>query len=212
MGNPQSHHGSPTARGNHFSCSLTAVLLARVLVHGGEEAVERLLREAASSRAAAYLRDIGNWVSYDEAIALFRAGEHITGDPLFARRLGEDAVRQLTGSPVAALLRSLGSPEEVYRQMAPTAAKFSTVVEPDFPEVGPGYAELRFVAREGFPRDPHHCQWTRGLLTQPTVSSAYLRRMWSTPSARPTASWTAAATESAGTRRRPRGWPIRRRR
>jgi diguanylate cyclase (GGDEF)-like protein len=169
MGDAQIRDESPTARGNHFSCSLTAVLLARVRVHGGDEAVDRLLRDTRSLRSVAYLQDIGNWVSYDEAIALFRVGEDITGDPLFARRLGEDAVRQLTGSPVAALLRSLGSPEEVYRQMAPTAAKFSTVVAPDFPEVGPGYAELRFVARDGFPRDPRHCQWTRGLLTQPTV-------------------------------------------
>jgi diguanylate cyclase (GGDEF)-like protein len=160
---------SPTARGNHFSCSLTAVLVARVHAFGGDEAVGRLLRDARSERTPDYLLDIGNWVSYDEAVALWESGARVTRHPQFARALGEDAARRLNGSPVAAVLRSLGSPQEVYRQIATTASKFSTATNLEAVESGPGYSEIVAVAAEGFPRHAHHCDWTTGLLSQPTV-------------------------------------------
>ena len=158
-----------STQGAHFSCSLTAVLLARVHAFGGDEAVARLLRDSGVQREPAYLLEIGNWVSYHEAVALWDAGAAITMDPQFARRLGEDAAERLKASPVAALLRSLGSPEEVYRQMATTATKFSTAAVGEALEVGPGYAEIRFEPAEGLPRNAHHCAWTAGLLTQTTV-------------------------------------------
>ena len=103
------------AGGNHFSCSMSAVLLARVHAFGGEQAVGELLALAGSERSPEYLLDITNWISYDEAIALWRAGTDVTHHPEFARAVGEDAAERLNASPVAALLRSLGSPENVYR-------------------------------------------------------------------------------------------------
>jgi diguanylate cyclase (GGDEF)-like protein len=155
--------------GSHFSCSLTAVLLARVHAYGGASAVAELLREAESTRTPEYLLDIGNWISYDEAIALWAAGARVTHHPQFARAVGEDAARRLNGSPVAALFRSLGSPEEVYRRLAIGATKFSVVSELEAVDVGPGYAEIVARAVEGFPRNADHCAWTCGLMTQPTV-------------------------------------------
>jgi diguanylate cyclase (GGDEF)-like protein len=159
----------PTARGNHFSCSMTAILIVRVHSFGGDAAVARLLREAGSERAPDYLQDIGNWVSYDEAVALWESGERITRHPAFARALGDDAARRLNGSPMAGIFRSLGSPEAVYRQIATAASKFSTVTDLEAVDTGPGHAEIVAVAAEGFPRNAHHCAWTTGLLSQPTV-------------------------------------------
>jgi diguanylate cyclase (GGDEF)-like protein len=169
MEDPPIERTSVMADGAHFSCSLTAVLLARVHAFGGDEAVVRLLRESGVTRTPEYLAEIGNWVSYDEAVALWRTGASITMDPQFAWRLGEDAMERLKASPVAALLRSLGSPEEVYRQMATTASKFSVVAAGEAVQVRPGYAEIRMVPVEGFPRDANHCAWTAGLLTQTPV-------------------------------------------
>jgi hypothetical protein len=57
-----------TAHGNHFSCSLSAVMIARLHDHGGDEAVARLLREAGCARPPDYLLDTGNWISYAEAL------------------------------------------------------------------------------------------------------------------------------------------------
>jgi len=159
----------PTARGNHFSCSMTAVLIARVHAFGGDKAVGRMLDEAGSGRTGEYLLDIGNWVSYDEAVALWESGARVTRHPEFARALGEDAARRLNASPVAAVFRSLGSPEAVYRQIATAASKFSTATNLEAVEAGPGQAEIVAVAAEGFPRNAHHCAWTTGLLSQPTV-------------------------------------------
>src|SRR4051794_24899461 len=155
--------------GSHFSCSLTAVLLARVHAYGGAGAVAELLRETQSPRTPEYLLDIGNWISYDEAVALWAAGARVTRHPQFARAVGEDAARRLNGSPVAALFRSLGSPEEVYRHLAIGATKFSIVTTLEAVDVGPGYAEIVANAAPGFPRNADHCAWTCGLLTQPTV-------------------------------------------
>jgi diguanylate cyclase (GGDEF)-like protein len=158
-----------TARGNHFSCSLSAVLLACVRDAVGAPGVKELLELAGSERTPEYLSDLSNWISYDEAVALWRAGSQVTHHPQFPRLVGETAAKRLNSSPVAALLRSLGSPEACYRQIAVMATKFSTVAGFEPGEVGPGFAELIATAAEGFPRNPDHCAWTCGLLTQNPV-------------------------------------------
>jgi diguanylate cyclase (GGDEF)-like protein len=158
-----------TRDATHFSCSLSAVMIARLHDFGGQDAVARLLGEAESPRSLEYLLDTGNWISYDEAVALWRVGARITRHPQFARAVGEDAGRRLNSSPVAALLRSLGSPEEVYRRIADSCSRFSTVARLRCIDVAPGRAEIEATAVEGFARDPDHCAWTCGLLTQSTV-------------------------------------------
>src|SRR5437763_8647845 len=136
------HVQSPTAQGNHFSCSMSAVLIARVHAFGGDEAVAELLRSAGIQRSAEYLTDITNWISYDEAVALWEAGGRVTHHPDFARVVGEDAARRLNGSPGAALLRSLGSAEAAYRQIATTATKFASTSTLEFVDGGRGFAAI----------------------------------------------------------------------
>jgi hypothetical protein len=148
---------------------MTSVLVRRVRSFGGEDAVADLLRTADCPHSSAYLEDTANWVSYDVAIALFEAAARVTGDPHVGRRIGEDTVRQHAGTSVATLLRSLGSPEEVYRQMAKASSKFSTVTEMETMELAPGRALVRAQAREGFERARHHCDWTSGLLSTSTM-------------------------------------------
>ena len=148
---------------------MTAVLIRRTRTSGGEAAVVELLRRAGSRRSAAYLEDATNWISHDEAVALLDASIAMTGDPALPRRVGEEAVRQHAGTPVATLLRSLGSPEEVYRQITQTATKFSTISVLEPVGCARGRATIRAVARPGFARHPHLCDWAKGLLSQPTV-------------------------------------------
>ncbi|HZE07070.1 MAG TPA: GAF domain-containing protein, partial [Solirubrobacteraceae bacterium] len=148
---------------------MSAVLLARVREQCGDEGVAELLRLAGSRRSPAYLSDIANWISFAEGVALWRAGAHVTHHPQFARAVGEDAARRLNGSPVANLLRSLGSPEAVYAQIATVATKYSTVNILEAVASGPGYVEIVARATGGVERDADHCAWTCGLLSQPTV-------------------------------------------
>ena len=162
---PQAQPNTPTDRGDHFSCSMSAVLLARVNAFGGRDAVGEVLRLANSERTPEYLLDITNWVAYDEAVALWRAGGRVTHHPTFARAVGEDTARRLSGSQVSAALRSLGSPEKVYRAIATSAGEFSTVTKLWVIDAGPGFADIAATAADGYPRSADHCAWTSGLLT-----------------------------------------------
>jgi diguanylate cyclase (GGDEF)-like protein len=159
--------GARTDRGDHFSCSMSAVLLARVAAFGGQEAVHEVLRRAGSARRLDYLVDITNWIAYDEAVALWRAGAEVTHHPQFARAVGVDAAERLGSSQVAAMLRSLGSPENVYRAITAGAAEFSTVTTIKVVHAETGFAEVTAEAVAGFQRSAEHCSWTCGLMSCP---------------------------------------------
>jgi diguanylate cyclase (GGDEF)-like protein len=156
-------------QGRHFACTLTSVLLRYLRKEAGDDSVAEALRVANSERPVDYLDDVSNWVSFDEAVALFNAAEEITGDPYVAREIGEETVRQHAGTPVATLLRSLGSPDEIYRKMALTGSKFSTLSTLAAVEVEPGRAVISSRPHPDYERHRHHCNWTAGLLSQPTV-------------------------------------------
>ncbi len=144
---------------------MSAVLLAEIRQWGGEEALPQLLELAESTRSPAYLCDLTNWISYGEAVALWRAGMRLTHNPRFPELIGRRAAERLSSSSVATLLRSLGSPEKLYEQIALSGAKFSTVVRLDALEVRPGHADISAAPVAGFPRSPEHCAWTLGLLS-----------------------------------------------
>jgi len=148
---------------------MTAVLLAEVAERCGPESIDELLGEAGSPRTAEYLTDLTNWISYDEAVALWRAGCRVTQNPSLPTLAGRRAAQRLVGSPVANLLRSLGSPEDVYREIATVATKFSTVVRLEAVATGPGLAEIVAAPVTGFPRAAEHCAWTTGMLSSATV-------------------------------------------
>ena len=156
--------GADLAHGNHFSCTLSAVVIARVRTYGGPAAVAQTLRVAGSQRSPGYLSDLGNWISYDEAVALWAAGAQVTHHPAFARAVGTDTAERFGGTPTATLLRSLGAPEKVYEQVAIAASKYSTVITGEPGRCEPGHAAIVVRPVPGFPRSEHHCEWTTGLL------------------------------------------------
>ena len=166
---PQADTAPETDRGDHFSCSMSADVLERVHAFGGADAVAEVLRLAGSKRTPGYLRDITNWIAYDEAVALWRAGALVTHHPQFARTVGKDTAQRLSGLQIASMVRSLGSPENVYRAIVTSAAEFSNVTKLDVTDAGPGFADVLAVASGGFPRSPDHCAWTCGLLTCGTM-------------------------------------------
>ena len=153
---------------HHFACTLSSVLVRRVRRLLGEEGLTDLLERAGSKRTIAYLDDLTNWISHAEAMALFEAAAELTGDPQIARHVGEETVAQHAGTPVATLMRSLGSPEAIYGAMAQAGSKFTTVSVLEAVEVEPGRAIIREHAVEGFVRTVAHCDWAKGLLSQPT--------------------------------------------
>jgi diguanylate cyclase (GGDEF)-like protein/putative nucleotidyltransferase with HDIG domain len=152
-----------------LSCSMASTLVRHLRVTLGDEVVQDVIRVAGVDYTTTYLEDVGNWIWYHEAVALFEAAVTVTGDQGIACRIGEETVRQHAGTPVATLLRSLGSPQAVYEQLTVGVTKFSTVTELIPSEVGPGRALVRANARPGFKRHRHLCDWTAGMLSQPPV-------------------------------------------
>ena len=165
----EQEHSSPEGGDRHFACTLSSVLVRRVRRTLGEDGVTELLEQAGSQRSAAYLDDLTNWISYDEAMALFRAAAQLTGDAQIARRVGEETIAQHAGTPVATLMRSLGSPEAIYEQITQAGSKFSTVSVLEALEVAPGRAVIAEREVHGFERTVEHCDWAKGLLSQPTA-------------------------------------------
>ncbi len=151
--------------GRHLACTITLGIIRRVRSVSGQAALDDLLVAAHSTRALDYLEDIANWVSRDEAMALFDAAKVITGDPELPRHVGEDATRQYSGTSVATTLRSLGSVEEMIRQVAVVVTKFSVVSTMDIVEMRPGHALLARCACKGFAPHRALCEWAHGLLS-----------------------------------------------
>jgi diguanylate cyclase (GGDEF)-like protein len=152
-----------------YSCTLSAGILARVRKVAGELGVHEALRRAATTRSLEYLQDLSNWISFDEAIALWDAGEAVTRDSHFARHVGEDASRMLAATATAAAIRALGSTEENLRNLNVSSRRWSTSSLVETVEVRPGYCEFRATAAPGFIRSRHHCEWTIGLASQSPV-------------------------------------------
>ena len=125
-----------------------------------------MLERAGVAYSTAHLDDTSNWIWLDECIALLEAAAEVLDDPEIGLHVGEQAVRQHAGTPVATMLRTLGSPEAVYEQLTIGVSKFSTVTDL-VPEVEPGRAVVRSRSRGDFARHPLMCDWTRGLLSQP---------------------------------------------
>jgi diguanylate cyclase (GGDEF)-like protein len=147
-----------------IACSMTSVILRLVRSTLGEAAVAELLERAGVKHEPAYLENVENWISLDEATAMFEAGVELTGDPLFARRVGENTLRQHAGTQVATVLRSLGSTEAVLQAVAQSTARVSAVTKMEAIEAEPGRGVVRACARDGFTRRRLHCDWTTGLL------------------------------------------------
>ena len=140
---PPEDADAPEDADRQFCCSMTTSILRLVREHGGDPAVADLLARAASKRSASYLEDANNWISLHEAYALMDAAVQISGDPHFARRAGEETVRQHAGTQVATLLRSLGSVEACMQTIAQAAGRFTTITEMEAVEVEPGRAVIR---------------------------------------------------------------------
>ena len=158
------------ADGAHFTGDLASALLATVGELCGDAAIETVISQSGTRKSRSVLEAGSQWLCFEEAIGLLEAGAKVTGDALFARRVGERAIPLQKGSPVPQMLRELGCLEEVYRQISAASGKMNRVAYSEARAVRPGYAEIVIRARSGFPRARQHCEWTRGLLTQPPLA------------------------------------------
>lgn len=153
----------------HTSGATTALLIRYVRARGGEQAVKDMLERAGEQRTADQLEDETTWSTYDQKIALFEAAAEVLGDPEVTRRVGEMVIDLRVALPLKLMLRALGSPAAVLRNVAKAAPRFSTVCEMEAVEVRADRAVVTYRLDDGFEPHPLDCAYNQGLLSQVPV-------------------------------------------
>jgi diguanylate cyclase (GGDEF)-like protein len=166
---PARDPAAPGAGSGVVSGTTVTTIVRRVDELLGDAGVLRMLDQAGETRSREALDASAEWSSYDQVVALFEAATEVTGDPDFARRCGEDMLRQWEASEVAQLLRSLGSPGEVLRNIALATPKFSTAWVSEALEIGDDYAITATWAIGRSARHPAFCAYTGGLISRAPV-------------------------------------------
>jgi diguanylate cyclase (GGDEF)-like protein len=161
--------GRPT-EARETSGVTTAGLLAYVQAHGGPDAVARLVERAGVAATAGELADQSRWFSYATRLRLFSAATEILGDPDVMFHVGAAAMRSGLAHSLVLVLRTLGTPRQVFRRLPRTAAKFTTVSTMEILETTATSATIALHLREGYEHSALNCDFARGLtITVPEI-------------------------------------------
>ncbi|MDQ1673286.1 MAG: hypothetical protein QOC98_1848 [Frankiaceae bacterium] len=152
------------AGGRETSGVTTRLILSYVQDHGGDAALDALLRVADVSESRAELQDETRWVSYTTRIRLFEAAVEVLKDPRCPLGMGATALRDGLNHSVVLVLRALGSPRQVYRQLPRSVPKFSTTSTMEMLECGSDHAVIRYTLHEGYQHSRLDCLYAQGLI------------------------------------------------
>jgi diguanylate cyclase (GGDEF)-like protein len=161
--------GSPS-EARETSGATTGALLRFVRAVAGEAAVQEVLNRAGVVHGAEQLENQALWWSYDTRIRLFEAATEVVGDPRLMFRVGAAALESGLAHSMVLVLRAMGTPRQVFRQLPRAVAKFSTTSTMEVVESGATSATIRFTLHPGFEHSRLDCIYAQGLLTTvPTV-------------------------------------------
>jgi diguanylate cyclase (GGDEF)-like protein len=156
---------SQATEGRETSGATTGGLLRFVRDQGGDDAVAEVLRRAGVDATFDELDDQSRWWSYDTRIALFAAATEVLGDPRTMFDVGAAALQTGLAHSLVILLRSMGTPRQVFRQLPRAVQKFSTTSTMEILEAGPTSATIRYRLHDGYRHSRLDCDYTQGLLT-----------------------------------------------
>jgi diguanylate cyclase (GGDEF)-like protein len=147
----------------------TRLVLGYVRTQGGDDAVQAVLDRAGVGHSLADLEDEANWVSYDARIRLFAAAQEVLGDPRTMYEVGGSVWEQQVSPSLILLLRALGSPAQVFRQLPRSVSKFSSTSTMRMLEVGRTNATIWYQLHDGFEHSRLDCAYAQGLFCQVPV-------------------------------------------
>ena len=113
---------TPVAEDRETSGATTGGLLRYVRSTTGPEAVHALLERSGLPYTAEQLEDQSLWWSYRTRIRLFTAATEICGDPQLMFKVGAAALHSGLTNSMVILLRAMGTPRQVFRQIGSHAA------------------------------------------------------------------------------------------
>jgi diguanylate cyclase (GGDEF)-like protein len=152
------------------SGATTGGLLRYVRGRGGDEAVAEVLRRAELPYTAEELDDQSRWWSYETRIRLFAAATEVLGDPQTMYKVGASALQSGIAHSLVLLLRAMGTPRQVFRQIPRAVTKFSTTSTMEMLDVTATTATIRFQLHDGYRHSRLDCEYAQGLLTTvPTI-------------------------------------------
>jgi diguanylate cyclase (GGDEF)-like protein/putative nucleotidyltransferase with HDIG domain len=143
----------------------SALLLDYVERAGGPASVLEVLRRCGLEQCEAELRDENSWFSWETKIALFEATAEVLEDRDFLRGLAASALDSNVAGGLKVALRTLGSPQFVFRNIVRANARFVRSHVLEVVDLAEGHGVLRFSAIDE-PRRYHRldCAYTSGLL------------------------------------------------
>ena len=147
----------------------TTLIVRYVRTRGGDAAVARVLDHAGESRTARQLEDEATWSTYEQKVRLLEAASDELGDPRIAIHVGETILDQRVGLGLKLLLRALGSPQSVLKNLAATAPKFTTCATMQTSDLRKGSALVTYRLHDGYPPHVQDCALNVGLLSQVPV-------------------------------------------
>jgi diguanylate cyclase (GGDEF)-like protein len=145
----------------------SALLLAYLDKVGGQNAVEAVLRRCGLEGCEDELRDENTWFSWETKIALFEATAEVLDRPDFMAEMAAHAMDANVAGALKLALRTLGSPQFVFRNIVRANARFVRSHLLELLDLQEGHATLRFSEIGGGRR--HHrldCEYTAGLLAR----------------------------------------------
>lgn len=154
------------------SGATTGGLLRYVRSIAGDEAVAEVLARAGTTASAAELEDPSRWWSYDTRIRLFTATTEVLRDPRAMYAVGAAILRTGMAHSLIILLRTMGSPRQVFGKLPRAVQKFSTTSTMEIVETAATTATIRYRLHDGHPHSRLDCLYTQGLLsTVPAIFS-----------------------------------------
>src|SRR4051794_10095213 len=146
------------------SGATTALVLSYVRERGGEAAVTETLSRADVPFTAEELARPDHWIGYDTRVRLFAAATEVLGDPEPMWRVGGEALANGLSPALVLIVRAIGSPRQVYRQLPRAVAKFSTTSTMTVLESGTTHATIHYRLHEGYRHSRLDCDYARGLI------------------------------------------------
>jgi diguanylate cyclase (GGDEF)-like protein len=152
------------------SGATTGGLLRYVRRHAGDDAVARVLETAGVPYTAEQLEDQSLWWSYETRIRLFTAATDVLQDPALMFRVGAAALHSGLAHSLVLLLRAMGTPRQVFRQLPRAVAKFSSTSTMEILDVGAASATIRYTLDAAYVHSRLDCIYAQGLMsTVPTI-------------------------------------------
>ncbi|MCW2966371.1 MAG: diguanylate cyclase with sensor, partial [Solirubrobacteraceae bacterium] len=143
----------------------SALLLGYLDRAGGQEAIDAVLERCGLTGCEAALRDENCWFSWETKVALFEASVAVLGDPDFLDAMAATALDMNVAGALKVALRTLGTPQFVYRNIVRANARFNGSHEMEMLAVGAGHVRVAFREIGGGRRfHPLDCRYNQAML------------------------------------------------